>query len=106
MKKIKLILVGYGPRGKNWLQIIKKNKKTEIIAVSKDIIKKLAENTIIQCRLIQHFIQIIKKLFKRTIIMLNNKNKNQEEKELYFLKSYNRFKDIALFLNENVKKFE
>ena len=33
MKKIKLILVGYGPRGKNWLQIIKKNKKTEIIAI-------------------------------------------------------------------------
>ena len=33
MKKNKIILVGYGPRGKNWLKIIKNNKKTEIIAI-------------------------------------------------------------------------
>jgi len=33
MKKNKIILVGYGPRGKNWLKIIKNNKKTEIIAL-------------------------------------------------------------------------
>ena len=37
MKRNKLILVGYGPRGKNWLKIIKKNKKTELIGIFKNI---------------------------------------------------------------------
>ncbi len=33
MKKIKILLVGYGPRGKLWARAIKKNSKTELIGI-------------------------------------------------------------------------
>ena len=33
MKKIKLLLVGYGPRGKIWVKVIKKNTKVILIGV-------------------------------------------------------------------------
>ena len=47
MKSIKIILVGIGPRGINWLKVIKKNPKIELIGLCdinsnrKKILKKL-----------------------------------------------------------------
>ena len=33
MKKIRLLLVGFGPRGKIWAKAIKKNSKTELVGI-------------------------------------------------------------------------
>ena len=33
MKTYKVILVGYGPRGKIWSQVIQKNKRAKLIAI-------------------------------------------------------------------------
>ena len=33
MKKIRLLLVGFGPRGKIWAKAIKKNTKTELVGI-------------------------------------------------------------------------
>ena len=33
MKTYKVILVGYGPRGKIWSQILKKNKNVKLVAI-------------------------------------------------------------------------
>ena len=43
MKKIRLLLVGFGPRGKIWAKVIKKNSKTELVGIC-DINKNLKEN--------------------------------------------------------------
>ena len=40
MKKIRLLLVGFGPRGKIWAKAIKKNSKTELVGIC-DINKNL-----------------------------------------------------------------
>jgi len=42
MKKIRLLLVGFGPRGKIWAKAIKKNSKTELVGIC-DINKNLKE---------------------------------------------------------------
>ena len=33
MKKIRLLLVGFGPRGKIWAKAINKNSKTELVGI-------------------------------------------------------------------------
>ena len=33
MKTYKVILVGYGPRGKIWSQVIQKNKRAKLVAI-------------------------------------------------------------------------
>ena len=33
MKTYKVVLVGYGPRGKIWSQVIQKNKRAKLIAI-------------------------------------------------------------------------
>ena len=43
MKKIRLLLVGFGPRGKIWAKAIKKNSKTELVGIC-DINKNLNES--------------------------------------------------------------
>ena len=42
MKKIRLLLVGFGPRGKIWAKAIKKNSKTELVGIC-DINKELKD---------------------------------------------------------------
>ena len=47
MKKIRLLLVGYGPRGKIWAKAIKKNLKTELVGIcdiNKDLEHKNPKN--------------------------------------------------------------
>ena len=49
MKKIRLLLVGFGPRGKIWAKAIKKNSKTELVGIcdiNKDLKDKNQKNII------------------------------------------------------------
>ena len=45
MKKVRLLLVGFGPRGKIWAKAIKKNSKTELVGIC-DINKDLKDKNL------------------------------------------------------------
>ena len=52
MKTYKVVLVGYGPRGKIWSQVIQKNKRAKLIAICE-----INQKQKIKILLRSHFIQ-------------------------------------------------